>query len=134
VHKIRLRAPGWSNIEIGSSEDELKNYHIVMSHQQSTRCIITLLIIHHSRNRVTIQQTVTTLQQIVIMFPQTVITLQQIVITFPQTVITLLEDIRLVRELVNMGQNVANTLYIIQRFRKSLQRFEESLQRFFRIC
>jgi hypothetical protein len=120
MHKIRLGAPGWSNIETSSSEDELKNYHIIMFHQQSTRCIITLFIIHHSRNRVTIQQTVTTLQQIVI--------------TFPQTVITLSEDIRLVRELVNMDQNVANALYIVQHFRKSLQRFEESLQRFFRIC
>jgi hypothetical protein len=106
VHKIRLWALGWSNIETGLSDDELKNYHIVMPHHQSTRCIITLLIIHHSRNRVMIQQTVTTLQQIVI--------------TFPQTVITLSEDIRLVRELVNRGQNVANALYIIQRFRKSL--------------
>jgi hypothetical protein len=114
VHKIRLGALGWSNIETGLSDDELKNYHIVMSHQRSTRYIITLLIIHHSRNRVTIQQTVTTLQQIVI--------------TFPQTVITLLEDIRLVRELVNRDQNIANVLYIVQRFRKSLQRFEESLQ------
>jgi hypothetical protein len=110
VHKIRLGALGWSNIETGLSDDELKNYHIVMSHQRSTRYIITLLIIHHSRNRVTIQQTVTTLQQIVI--------------TFPQTVITLLEDIRL----VNRDQNIANVLYIVQRFRKSLQRFEESLQ------
>jgi hypothetical protein len=63
----------------------------------------------HSRNRVTIQQTVTMLQQIVIMFPQTVITLSK--------------DIRLVRELVNRGQNVANALYIVQHFRKSLQRF-----------
>jgi predicted MPP superfamily phosphohydrolase len=39
-----------------------------MSHQQSTRCITTLLIIHHLRNRVTIQQTVTILPQIVIIF------------------------------------------------------------------
>jgi hypothetical protein len=46
VHKIRLDALGWSNIETSLSEDELKNYHIVMSHQQLTRCIITLLIIH----------------------------------------------------------------------------------------
>jgi hypothetical protein len=133
VHKIRLGAPGWSNIETSLSDGELKNYHVVTSHQQTTRCIITLLIIHHSGNRVTIKQTVTTLQQIVITFPQTVTTLQQIVITFPQTVITLSEDIRLVRELVNMGQNITNALYIVQRFRKSLQRFEESLQRFFRI-
>jgi hypothetical protein len=120
VHKIRLEAPGWSNIETDLLENELRNYHIVMSHQQSTRCIITLLIIHHSRNRVMIQQTVTTFQQIVI--------------TFPQTVITLPEDIRLVRELVNVGQSVANALYIVQYFRKLLQRLKESLQRFFNIC
>jgi hypothetical protein len=107
VHKIRFGAPGWSNIKTGSSEDKLKNYHIIMSHQQSTRCIITLLIIYHSKNYVTIQQTVTTLQQIIIMFSQTVITLS--------------EDIRLVKELVNRGQNIANALYIVQRFRKSLQ-------------
>jgi hypothetical protein len=107
VHKIRLGAPDWSNIETSLSETELKNYHIVMSHQQSTRCIITLLIIHHSRNRVTIQQTVTTLQQIII--------------TSPQIIIMLPEDIRLVRELVKSGQNVANALYTVQRFRKSLQ-------------
>jgi hypothetical protein len=107
VHKIRFEAPGWSNIETNLLENELRNYHIVMSHQQSTRCIITLLIIHHSRNRVTIQQTITTFQQIVI--------------TFPQTIITLREDIRLVRELVNRGQSVANAMYIVQRFRKSLQ-------------
>jgi hypothetical protein len=106
VHKIKLGASGWSNIETGLSENELKNYHIVISHRQSTRCIITLLIIHHSRNRVTIQQTVTTLQQIVIMFPLIVIMLQ--------------EDIRLVRELVKRGENVANALYIVQYFRKSL--------------
>jgi hypothetical protein len=34
---------------------------------------------------------------------QTIRTLQQIVITFPQTVITLSEDIRFVRKLVNRG-------------------------------
>jgi hypothetical protein len=43
----------------------------------------------HSKNRVMIQQTVTTLQQIVI--------------TFPQTVIMLSEDIRLVREFGQQG-------------------------------
>jgi hypothetical protein len=51
----------------------------------------------------------------------TVITLQHVVIMF-------LENSRLVRELVNRGQNVANTLYIVQRVRKSLQRFKRSLQ------
>jgi hypothetical protein len=59
------------------------------------------------------------------MIQQIVTTLQQIVISFPQTVITFSEDIRLVRKLVNRGQNVANALYIVQRFRKSLQRFLE---------
>jgi hypothetical protein len=119
VHKIRLEAPSWSNNETDLSENELRNYHSVMSHQQSIRCIITLLIIHHSRNRVMISQTVTTLQQVVI--------------TFPQIVITFQENIRFVRELVKRGQNVANALYIVQRFRKSLQRFKKSLQRFFNI-
>jgi kynureninase len=65
-----------------------------MTHQQSTKCVITL---------------------------STVITLQHVLITF-------LENNRLVRELVNMGQNVANALYIVQRVRKSLQRFKRSLQ------
>jgi hypothetical protein len=59
------------------------------------------------------------------MIQQIVTTFQQIVITFPQTVITFPEDIRLVRKLVNRGQNVANALYIVQHFRKSLQRFLE---------
>jgi hypothetical protein len=77
VHKIRLGASDWSNIETSLSENELRNYHIVMSHQQSTRCIITLLIIYHSRNCVTIQQNITTLQQIIITYSQTVITLPE---------------------------------------------------------
>jgi hypothetical protein len=74
---------------------------------QSIKVYYHLVDHSHSKNRVMIQQTVTTLQPIVI--------------TFPLTVMTLSEDIRLVRKLVNRGQNVANALYIVQRFRKSLQ-------------
>jgi hypothetical protein len=70
-----------------------------MSHQQSIKVYYYLVDHSHSRNHVTIQQTITTLQQIII--------------TFSQTVITLSEDIRLVRELVNRGQNIANALYIV---------------------
>jgi hypothetical protein len=90
IHKIRLEAPGWSNIETGLSEGELldkavqKLPYCVMTHQQSTKCVTTL---------------------------STVITLQHVIITF-------LENSRLVRELVNKSQNVANALYIVQRFRK----------------
>jgi hypothetical protein len=106
VHNIRLEALDWFNIETSLLEDELKNYHTCYVSSTVNKVYHHLVNHSYSRNRVTIQQ---------------------IVITFPQTVITLSEDIRLVRELVNRGQNVANALYIIQRFRKSLQRFEESL-------
>jgi hypothetical protein len=120
VHNFRLGALSWFNIEIGLLEDELKNYHICHVSSTVNKVHHHLIDHSHSRDRVTIQQTITTLQQIVI--------------TFPQTVTTLSEDIRLVRELVNRGQNVANALYIVQCFRKSLQQFKKSLQRFFNIC
>jgi hypothetical protein len=54
----------------------IKVYHHLVDHS-------------NSRNRVTIQQTVTTLQQIIIMFPQTVITLS--------------EDIRLIKKIGQQG-------------------------------
>jgi hypothetical protein len=82
-----------------------------MSHQQSTRCITTLLIIYHLRNRVTIQQTITTLQQIII--------------TLPQIVITLPEDIRLVRKI---GQTVKTLLTICKAFNILMNRYNNSLE------
>jgi hypothetical protein len=99
VRNIRLGALGWFNIETYLSDDELKNYHICYVSSAVNKVYHHLVDHSHSRNRLTIQQIVTTLQQIVIMFLQTVITLS--------------EDIKLVRELVNRGQNVANALYIV---------------------
>jgi hypothetical protein len=107
VHNIRLRAFGWFNIETVLLEDEIKNYHTYYVSSKVNKVYHHHVDHSHSRNHVTIQQTITTLQRIVI--------------TLPQTFITLSEDIRFVREFVNRGQNVANALYIIQRFRKSLQ-------------
>jgi hypothetical protein len=64
MYKIKLGVHSWSNIETGLLEDELKNYHTcyVSSINQSIKVYHHLIDHLHFQNRVTIQQTVTTLQ------------------------------------------------------------------------